>query len=121
MPAPSTFRERSRACASTCPAQDCTEPLLIARPRYPSRPPEFGGQIAQLVEHVTENHGVAGSTPALPTTAPVARPPLRPGFRPAPRSAPRRAVAASAAAAPEAGPVPEERPGPGLQIGRASW
>jgi hypothetical protein len=25
------------------------------------------GQVAQLVEHVTENHGVAGSIPALAT------------------------------------------------------
>ena len=27
-----------------------------------------GAQVAQLVEHVTENHGVAGSIPALGTT-----------------------------------------------------
>jgi hypothetical protein len=26
------------------------------------------GQVAQLVEHVTENHGVAGSIPALATS-----------------------------------------------------
>jgi hypothetical protein len=31
---------------------------------------EFGhsGQVAQLVEHVTENHGVGGSIPSLATT-----------------------------------------------------
>jgi hypothetical protein len=28
---------------------------------------DFDGQVAQLVEHVTENHGVAGSIPALAT------------------------------------------------------
>ena len=28
----------------------------------------FGAQVAQLVEHVTENHGVGGSIPPLGTT-----------------------------------------------------
>ena len=40
--------------------------------------PRFGGrarlranaQVAQLVEHVTENHGVGGSIPPLGTTSP---------------------------------------------------
>jgi hypothetical protein len=31
-------------------------------------PPGPGAQVAQLVEHVTENHGVAGSIPALGTS-----------------------------------------------------
>ena len=29
---------------------------------------DFGAQVAQLVEHVTENHGVGGSIPPLGTT-----------------------------------------------------
>jgi hypothetical protein len=29
----------------------------------------LGAQVAQLVEHVTENHGVGGSIPPLGTTA----------------------------------------------------
>ena len=33
--------------------------------RLPARP---GAQVAQLVEHVTENHGVGGSIPPLGTT-----------------------------------------------------
>ena len=28
----------------------------------------FGAEVAQLVEHVTENHGVGGSIPSLGTT-----------------------------------------------------
>src|SRR5258707_15189558 len=32
---------------------------------YKRKPP--GAQVAQLVEHVTENHGVGGSTPPLGT------------------------------------------------------
>ncbi len=41
-------------------------------PRGPgSDPPSREkGQVAQLVEHLTENQGVAGSSPALPTTDP---------------------------------------------------
>jgi hypothetical protein len=31
-----------------------------------------GAQVAQLVEHVTENHGVGGSIPPLGTTPPFA-------------------------------------------------
>src|SRR5205814_6599085 len=31
--------------------------------------PSSGAQVAQLVEHVTENHGVGGSIPPLGTTA----------------------------------------------------
>ncbi len=34
--------------------------------RFKGRP---GAQVAQLVEHVTENHGVGGSIPPLGTTA----------------------------------------------------
>jgi hypothetical protein len=38
------------------------------KPRANRAPPSGpGAQVAQLVEHVTENHGVAGSIPALGT------------------------------------------------------
>ena len=42
---------------------------------YGRRPPaDPGAQVAQLVEHVTENHGVAGSIPALGTIISVTYP-----------------------------------------------
>ena len=55
-------------CASAS-AASCSLPSATSRrvPRtvwYPKRP---GGQVAQLVEHRTENPGVGGSIPSLPT------------------------------------------------------
>ena len=48
-----TVRERASITAALC-----------------IRPPSggFGAQVAQLVEHVTENHGVGGSIPPLGTS-----------------------------------------------------
>ena len=42
-------------------------PRLVSRPRPEKGPGGFvlKGQVAQLVEHVTENHGVGGSIPSL--------------------------------------------------------
>ena len=37
---------------------------------YARRPAGLGAQVAQLVEHVTENHGVGGSIPPLGTSCP---------------------------------------------------
>ena len=39
-------------------------PRVLPRP---ARSAGFGAQVAQLVEHVTENHGVGGSIPPLGT------------------------------------------------------
>ena len=46
----------------------------LYNPRALDPPPRggFGAQVAQLVEHVTENHGVGGSIPPLGTTRPFA-------------------------------------------------
>ena len=49
-----------RGCASTYKAR-----AFAAR----RRPVRANAQVAQLVEHVIENHGVAGSIPALGTIA----------------------------------------------------
>jgi hypothetical protein len=42
--------------------------LYNARALNPCPLPRAGAQVAQLVEHVTENHGVGGSIPPLGTT-----------------------------------------------------
>ena len=42
--------------------------LYNAAARKARRRGLFGAQVAQLVEHVTENHGVGGSIPPLGTT-----------------------------------------------------
>ena len=49
------------------PRLDSAQPSLYkaALPTGASRP--AGAQVAQLVEHVTENHGVGGSIPPLGT------------------------------------------------------
>ncbi len=49
------------------PRLDSAQPCLYkaALPTGASRP--AGAQVAQLVEHVTENHGVGGSIPPLGT------------------------------------------------------
>jgi hypothetical protein len=39
----------------------------IITPPLSASPGEAGAQVAQLVEHVTENHGVGGSIPPLGT------------------------------------------------------
>src|SRR5215217_9417966 len=41
--------------------------LTISPLRRPAHPPPLHAQVAQLVEHVTENHGVGGSIPPLGT------------------------------------------------------
>jgi hypothetical protein len=46
-------------------------PTLRFQP-WAARARDARGQVAQLVEHVTENHGVTGSIPVLPTTHPPA-------------------------------------------------
>ena len=40
----------------------------VAQDRLAGHPPVSRAQVAQLVEHVTENHGVGGSIPSLGTT-----------------------------------------------------
>ena len=56
--------------------------LLDAPPAFITRPPAAtrgrGAQVAQLVEHVTENHGVGGSIPPLGTKAPFSAVLFRP-------------------------------------------
>jgi hypothetical protein len=47
------------------PIASITAPALPSGPRRPRGP---GAQVAQLVEHVTENHGVGGSIPPLGTS-----------------------------------------------------
>ena len=43
----------------------------VSRPRiYRRASRRFRAQVAQLVEHVTENHGVGGSIPSLGTIIP---------------------------------------------------
>ena len=43
---------------------------LYNAPRFADGPPgPAGAQVAQLVEHMTENHGVGGSIPPLGTTS----------------------------------------------------
>jgi hypothetical protein len=50
---------------------DTAEEGLYNAPRFaPALLRRAGAQVAQLVEHVTENHGVGGSIPPLGTTSP---------------------------------------------------
>src|SRR5207245_7993839 len=60
---------RSKLCPRRRPRLDSAQPCLYkaALPTGASRP--AGAQVAQLVEHVTENHGVGGSIPPLGTTS----------------------------------------------------
>ena len=44
-------------------------PIWTAAPNFPIGPED--AQVAQLVEHVTENHGVGGSIPPLGTNKPT--------------------------------------------------
>jgi hypothetical protein len=48
----------------TVPQRASITPRALHRPASGG----FGAQVAQLVEHVTENHGVGGSIPPLGTT-----------------------------------------------------
>jgi hypothetical protein len=50
--------------------------ISLYNPRAPLSVTAQKAQVAQLVEHVTENHGVGGSIPPLGTT----NPPLRPAM-----------------------------------------
>ena len=56
--------------ASVASVLDSLESSLYNAPALFSRHcnRELGAQVAQLVEHVTENHGVGGSIPPLGTT-----------------------------------------------------
>jgi hypothetical protein len=47
---------------------DSPKSSLYNRPRFAERG-GFGAQVAQLVEHCTENAGVGGSNPPLGTTS----------------------------------------------------
>src|SRR5881394_3285728 len=47
---------------------------LASRAILRKRSPKQWAQVAQLVEHVTENHGVGGSIPSLGTIAGADRP-----------------------------------------------
>ena len=51
-----------RSCLDTPAASDYNRNLSTRL-----APSEVGAQVAQLVEHVTENHGVGGSIPPLGT------------------------------------------------------
>src|SRR5262245_5833560 len=52
------------------PLLDRPRPSLYNPPRsITPAPAGSGAQVAQLVEHVTENHGVGGSIPPLGTTS----------------------------------------------------
>lgn len=56
-------------CARVSAVLDSVESSLYNAPRFTDWPNsgQFGAQVAQLVEHVTENHGVGGSIPPLTT------------------------------------------------------
>ena len=79
---PRTLERPSTALAHCPVARRCVIPYLVAREPAsadPSTPSRTGSgeagvldhckpaQVAQLVEHVTENHGVGGSIPPLGT------------------------------------------------------
>jgi hypothetical protein len=54
----------------TTPLPDGSTQRVIVEVLYAHQDAPPKGQVAQLVEHVTENHGVAGSIPALATRFP---------------------------------------------------
>ena len=63
-----------------CPLRS-VKPACYSGGSYVLETSRSSGQVAQLVEHVTENHGVAGSIPALATNQLVKKPEcLAPAF-----------------------------------------
>lgn len=65
------FRETVRAMTGGSSASGARVDTSGRNPYYPAFdacPRRVRGQVAQLVEHLTENQGVGGSTPSLATT-----------------------------------------------------
>ena len=66
---PWAFAHERHAGGGPLRVLDSADSSLYNAPRFAERPTlgRPGAQVAQLVEHVTENHGVRGSIPRLGT------------------------------------------------------